>query len=765
MAKLCIIPIKATKLINALKGDGLAKLQEMTSKERREFFEKIIGKEMAPKVNAEFERAIVANTKSSLRAFAEKLTGISGASKKDVIARIEKLDSKKLLDGNILEDYVSEFLGAKISVNDVAQIRVLSEKSSKAEIAMAKEYEKVVSEGRITPEYTQALVDYSKALKETDEFLLKQSPNDWSSTLWNNMKASMLFNPASWNLNILSNLVHSGVTKAERRIANMRMSGYSSDLVKDWKRTMIKVRKESGYDLSRALSIDELLQKKVIGEEMSIGKDNFFTKFVYNGALGTPDAWAGRMAFADALDLETATIAHGMGFKGEAAKKKARELFLDGINVVPKTPEGILARKNAVLEAQFATWTNPGLIANATLKFKAGLNKFAEKGLGLRGFKLGDMIEPFVKTPANVAAYGLDASGLGIIRGAGEMASLMKNYKVLTTIQRKKQLGNALRLSMRTGFGLGGALTLASFIPEENFVGAYDPNRVKYEQLRNSTFNAIRIGDKWYSLDYASGFAAPLVAVLYARKYGNGDPAKQVMQYTVGMADQTTNIPFVGSLKDIFGQMQQKVNPDSPDAGQKTMEAIYDVFNNQITSRVPGLLINIAKLADTNEREATGFIETLQSKFPILRNRLKGKQDMFGQDMLTETGINQTGVDRYIATLTQIMAGARVKTAKDTPYGNEIVRLKNSGTPASFTSWKYRLGERQSRLKEKVGDDEYRRIYKEEYGAKMIEGINKKLSDEKYKKMSDADKKKEIDKLNDEVMDSIYSKHKVPLRK
>lgn len=764
MATVCIPKIAATKLINSLKGDGLSRLQNMSSKERREFFSKAVGEEMGSKVNAEFERAIVANTKSALKEFAEKLTGVTRSNKKDVIARIDKLDAKGLFDGNVLEDYISEFLGAKISVKEVGKIKVLSAQTSKAEASLKKEYANVVSSGKITPEYTKSLVDYAKALRDTDEFLLGNTPNDWSSTLWNNMKASMLFNPASWNLNIISNLVHAGVTKVERRIANMRMSGYSSDLVRDWKQTMLTVRKETGYDMSRALSIDELLQKKVIGEEMSIGKDNFFTKFVYNGALGTPDAWAGRMAFADALDLETATIAHGMGLRGAAAKEKARELFLDGIQVVPTTPEGLLARKNSVLEAQFATWTNPGVIANATLKFKAGLNKFAEKSLGLRGFKLGDMIEPFVKTPANVAAYGLDASGLGIVRGAGELASLMKNYKLLTEIQRKKQLGNALRLSMRTGFGVGGAIALAAFIPEDNFVGAYDPNRVKYEQLRNSTFNAIRIGNKWYSLDYASGFAAPLVAVLYARKYGDGNPAKMLMQYAVGMADQTTNIPFVGSLKDIGVQMNQKVNPDDPNAAQKTMEAIYDIFNNQITSRVPGLVNNVAKLFDSTEKEATGFIETLQSKIPVLRNKLDSKQDMFGQDILTESGMNKTGVDKYIAGLTQILAGARIKTAKDTPHGNEVLRLKNSGTPVSLTAWKYRLGARQTRLKEKVGDDEYRRIYKEEYGSKMIDGINKKLGSEKYKKLSDADKKKEINKLNDTVMDSIYSKYKISLR-
>lgn len=764
MATVCIPKVAATKLINSLKGDGLAKLQQMTSKERREFFSKAVGEEMGAKVNAEFERAIVANTKSALKAFAEKLVGSRGSGKKDIIARIDKLDSKGLLDGNILEDYISEFLGAKVTQKEVAKIRELSEVVSKSESKLKDEYATVVSSGKITDEYKKSLVEYGKALKEADEYLITQSPTDWSSTIWNNMKASMLFNPASWNLNIISNTVQAVMTAVERRIGNVRFSGYSADLAKDWKDAMIKVRKETGYDLSRALSLDEMLQKKVIGEEMSIGKDNIFTKAVYNGALGGPDAWAGRIAFADSLNLETSTIAHGMGLTGDAARNKARELFIDAIQVVPKTPEGQLARKIAVQEAQYATWTNPGIIANATLKFKDSLNKFAEQGLGLRGFKLGDMIEPFVKTPANVAAYGLDASGLGIIRGTGEFVSLMKNYKVLTEIQRRKQLGEALRLSMRTGFGVGGALAIASYIPEENFMGAYDPNKVKYAQLQNTSFNAIRIGDKWYSLDYTSGFAAPLVSILYAKKYGNGNLAKMFGNYLVGALDQTSNIPFVGSLKDIAYTVVQKVNPDRSDAGEQVLSVIYDIFNNQITSRVPGLLTNIAKLFDTEEREAKGFFQTLQSKIPGWRNSLDAKQDIFGQSILTEMGAAQTDTDKFIAGISQILAGARIKTAKKTPYGDEVIRLKNSGNSVSLTSWKYRLGARQQRLLDKVGDVEYKRIFKEEYGKQMIDGINGKLSNDRYKKMSDADKKKEIDNLNDTVMAKIYAKYKIPLR-
>ena len=662
-----------------------------------------------------------------------------------------------------MEDHVSDILGAKITTKEVETVKKLGEKLRVTKETSEKELEKSISKQEITKEYQDSLIAYAKALKETDEFLIGKSATDWSSTFWNHIQGSMLLNPASWNINIISNIEMAGITAIERRLKNMRLSGYSSDLSKKWKKTMLSVRKETGYDMSRALSLDEMLQKKIIGEKLSIGKDSFFTNFIYNDALGKPDAWAARMAFADALDLESSSLVHGMGITGNAAKQKAREIFLDAIQIVPKTEEGKVARKAAVLEAQIATWTNPGLIADSTLKLKAGLNKMVEDGMGLKGFKLGNMIEPFVKTPANIAQFGIDGAGLGIIRGAGKFVSLIKNHSVLDKVQRKRLLGEAISDSMRTGFGVGGALALASFIPKDNFVGSYDPNRWKYEQLRNSNTNSIRIGNKWYSLDYYGGLASPLVAVLYAKKYGKGNLAQMLGQYAMGVADQSTQIPFLGSVWAMGKKFNEVVDPNSPESGKQGAKLIYDIFSDQITSRVPGLLTNIAKLFDTNDREAEGFLKTLQSKVPILRKGLPVKQDFLGQDIMTEVGVNE-GTQKYVAMLTQILAGARIKTAKDRPYASEIYRLKESGNGASFTSWNYRLGKRQQALKDKVGDDEYRRIYREEYGKVIIDKINKKISEEKYKKMSDADKKLEIDKINDDVIGKIYSKYRIPLR-
>lgn len=778
MAQLCIPRIQATKLINSLKGDGLEKLSNFktftdengelitASAQRREFLAKHVGKEMSEKVNASFEKAIAAKRKSAMVEFAKKVVGQKDLKEKNVIQRIEKLDDAKLLDGNILEDHISDFLGARITEKEVKIIKELGKKTSEAKKVMDRELKIVMEKGEFTPKYQESLIEYGKALKETDDFLFSQSKTDWSATIWNHAQAVMLLNPASWNVNIVSNLINGGVTAMERRVKNLRFFGYSSDLAKEWKKNALLVRKKTGYDLSRSLSLDELMSKKIMGEKTAVGKDSIFTKLIYEDALGRNDAWSGRMAFADALNLESASMAHGLGLKGKEAREKARELFLDAMNVVPKSKEGIELRQKAVLEAQIATWTQPGLIKEATSRLRNGLDKMVEDGMGIKGFKLGTSIEPFIGTIANIAQYGLDASGVGIVRGSWKLASLLRSKKMLTEYQVKRQLGEALNDAMRTGLGIGGGLALASFIPSENFMGAYDPNRHKYAELKNSTYNAIRIGDKWYSLDYFGGFAMPLIAVLYAKKYGEGNIAKQVGEYFVGAADQAiAGIPFTGSIRDMWGKYNQQIDPNDPDSAGKGLKLAGQVLADQITSRVPGLVINIAKLFDPNEREAKGAVNSFLSKIPGIRNILPTKQDMLGQEILTEMGRADTPNEKFVALLTQILAGARIKTAKDTGYGSEIIRLRESGTPVSLTSWKYRLGERQERLKEKVGEEKYKEIYRDEFGKELIKKMESEISKDSYKKKEDAEKKKILDKLNDQVMDKIYSKYHIPLKK
>jgi len=389
----------------------------------------------------------------------------------------------------------------------------------------------------------------------------------------------------------------------------------------------------------------------------------------------------------------------------------------------------------------------------------------------VKSFKAGDLIEPFIKTPANIIQFGLDVSGLGGMKGTAKLIKYARTRKLLETKEATALLRNAFRDLTNTGLGLGGAFLLTSAFDKDDFIGAYDPQRVKYEELRNGNFNALRIGGKWVSLDYFGPVAMPLVGMLYAKKYGDGNKGKMLIEYVKGIGNQATKAPFVSSIYEMYSDVMEKGKPGKGELGKY----IADVFTNQIASRVPGILQDIAKITDSELRDTTKNIDKILAKIPLLSKYSPEKKDMFGEVMKTETGMADDPVSKFMAAVSQIAFGARVKTEKSEAVKNEVLRLKDAGQAPTITSWKYIRSEKLQKLKDKVGNKEFQRIFTEEYGKPLREGIAKLIVKPEYKKLSDEDKKKQINALEDSILEGktidgkrkggIYDKYNVEGKK
>ncbi len=122
----CLPKPIANKVIEALKKGEFdpAKLIDMTSVERRAFFEKYVGKD-AFEVNAQFEaKLLLKDVKKGLVTWAKRITGISESTKKDIITRIEKLD--KILnpaeEKAFLSDLVAKKLGTEVTIEEAKVI-------------------------------------------------------------------------------------------------------------------------------------------------------------------------------------------------------------------------------------------------------------------------------------------------------------------------------------------------------------------------------------------------------------------------------------------------------------------------------------------------------------------------------------------------------------------------------------------------------------------------------------------------------------------
>lgn len=134
----CLTKEAKTKFTQALRTREIdpAKLSEMTSKERRAFLEKYVGKDNGVQVNSLFEsKLLLKNQKAGYIAWAKRVSGLSKEAKRDLISKIERMD--KILNPTeekaFLEDLASTRLGFGVSEQEAKSISNLSTKMRELE--------------------------------------------------------------------------------------------------------------------------------------------------------------------------------------------------------------------------------------------------------------------------------------------------------------------------------------------------------------------------------------------------------------------------------------------------------------------------------------------------------------------------------------------------------------------------------------------------------------------------------------------------------
>ena len=130
---ICLPKQYANAFLQALKSGKInpVKLMNMTSKQRREFFAKIVGEQHAKFVNTEFEsKLLLKNQKRGLVTWAKRMGGLKEYSRKDVIEKIKKLDRalNPAEQEQFLQDIAEKRLGVQISYEDAQKLVKLTQK-------------------------------------------------------------------------------------------------------------------------------------------------------------------------------------------------------------------------------------------------------------------------------------------------------------------------------------------------------------------------------------------------------------------------------------------------------------------------------------------------------------------------------------------------------------------------------------------------------------------------------------------------------------
>lgn len=754
---LCIPPKQAEKLAKAIEKTGIVELLDKTAQERQEFLRKYLDRDLANLFLEQFN-ILAAESKRTAIIKTLKTLGLKKEEATKLAREIRKIPQEVLLDPNFdFSDQITRVF-VELSEKEVSTISKYGEAIEKYQTEL--ELTKPIKNGQLNPKFKEVMYNLAVNQKKLDSFLHQVSPKSAQETFWSHAKASMLLKPASYVVNILSNAINSVFGLTSRRIAFRKVGGYNSDLAREYKKLFANIYAKTGYDYTRALSLDEMItgKGKLFGEVASRGKETFLTKLVFEKALGGPDAFSARLSFADTANIASSKIADQLGLKGKKAKDKAAEIMADAFLVIPKTEHGKYVREIAVAQALKDTFTNDSWATKFTFALKNAFNFLP----GAKTIRYGDIIEPFVKTPANVISQGLDASGAGFLKSTVKFIRYFKAKK-LDTSKAQTFLTDALQDASKAGVGLIASFLLAEAIGEDNFIGAYDPRRVKYEQLRNSNFNAVKIGDRWISLDYFGVLATPLVAILAAKqaRKDKQNSALTFANYLKGVAYQGLKLPFMTSFYEMIEEYKTASSVDK----KKFLPVVSKIFNEQIASRIPGILGDIARLTDDAIRDTSKGIfsfkgitlDPIVAKIPFVARHLPEKKNMLAETLKPETKINSFIVGAF----TILLAGARIKTEVSSPAGKEIYRLMKTGNTPQITNWRYIQSQNLQKVKDKLGEEKFNQLF-DRYGEALKTAIETLMKTPEYKRANDEEKAKMISKQEDVIMDKIFKKYLGP---
>lgn len=739
------------KSIKGLSESGqIQKLIDMSSADRLDFFKKTLNTEEAKLFNEALEKAVASKRLRALGDWIKK--NLDEKYRKDEITALGKtfknLDEVNAFIEQKTQSLADKKLGISLTEKEVQKFTEIGKKMYEEGIKLGSDFiDLSTKEG-----YEKAL-GFGKAHKEMTEYTTSLMPvSAWKSFINRIGRASMLASIKTPFLNIESNTISALTTAISRRLENWQfISAVDKDVAKEFTKNSRKFFKETGIDMSRMISFEDTVAGagRMVGENVSDGKFlKGYTDFIFNKTLSTPDVAFGSFAFADSASLHASRIAGN-------DSKKATEFFKDSILLNPKTDEGKAIRLNAIADARLATYTNDSYSAKALESTRELLNT-------VPGF--GDIALPFVKTPANVAEMGADYAGLGFVKGAVKGSKILYTTLVKGGKVDREAMQSAISDVVRAGLGMTVATAIASQLDAEDFMGAYDPQRVKIDQLSNTSYNAIKIGtpfgDKWVSVDYFGPLGASIVGQMYAKKYGDA----RATGYITGVGSQY--ISAMG-FQDVFSGISDTLGKIDPDNKADIARIFGDELKRKtadviISRLVPGLMYDLARATDDVQRDTkqkkyvvqTPLMDVnfdqLANKIPFWREGLPVKFDALGRNMYEESAVES------------MMFGSRVRTSRMNGVVDEIYRLRDNSNLPTIKDLRFMYSPKVDELKEKTGDKFYEIARK--YGETIAVKYENEIKKESYKSKSDEEKKKALDAIGQDEYEKVLRTNGIKYR-
>jgi hypothetical protein len=303
---------------------------------------------------------------------------------------------------------------------------------------------------------------------------------------------------------------------------------------------------------------------------------NLYTKSVFR-ALDATDRVFRNMAFSNFIDEQARVLARQGGLRGDKA-----EAFVQRVTAAP--PMEMAA--DAILAADMATFQQTGQLAQAALDVRRRLGKF------------GDVLFPFAKTPANIAAAIIDYSPLGVFQRDFKQSVRTLLTGPNATAQRRvvERLGEVSVGSgiIGLGFVLGMNNKMTGFFPADQ------RTRAKWEQ-DGLMEGSVQIGDEWVQVIRLSpiGNLLAIGGALADIQKGDAGLAASAVGAVAAPLSAVADLPMVQGVSNIA----ETVNPQS--SPEQKRDALVRMGAGVVSGMIPGsgLMRSFQRAVDPVVRE------------------------------------------------------------------------------------------------------------------------------------------------------------------
>lgn len=662
----------------------------------------------------------------------EQLNGKKGTISSSTVAEAQTLAAKLDAEGNYskaseIYDKISEHLTA--SGQTIQAAAIMSRRSPEGLRKHAVQVWKKAGV-KVTPEAEKELVNLTQAVKKAqtpeakakavykvNEHVKKQVPdNVWNKSV-NIWRAGLLTSPVTTAGNVMANtgetLIRKGFVNpvstaadaamglftGKRTMATADLGSGTKGLVKGTK--SLPEYMKTGYQESDAI----LKSKYENGGTINYGQGKLGKGLgaYVNGTyrlMGVADAPFRQTATSEVLSSLANAEAINKGLKGQAKKQFVQEYLANP----PKE-----AVQRASDEGMRATFQNDTLLNDIASSVKQKLENGHPAAKAL-----SDFVMPFVRTPSAIAMRLIERTPVGVGKEIASQIVNVKSGKPFDQRAMSQAIGNGSFGAVAIGAGM--ALANADMM---TYGYPTDEQERKLWDSEGKQPYSVKVGDRWYSLNYLQPFGTLLAIGGQAKKdMDNGLSKGEATTKALSTAGQS--IQEQSFLKGINGILSAVSDPERE--ARKYMEQTF-------SSLTPNFIRAGARAADEVQRKPTSIPESIASGIPGLRGNVPTKNDMFGEPLPAK----DTFLNQYVNPL-------RPSKVRGNDTVAEIRRLKDAELGTMPTESNANVFGKSNLLDKKQLSD------LNAFTAKKVSTAwNELIKSPDYKSLSDEDKKKTLD--------------------